>query len=291
MELYQLKTFITVAEEAHLTRAANRLNISQPSVSAHIKMLEEEFGITLFERSKKGMRLTDKGEFLLQKARTVLNSSAELLKHAENIKGEAVGALKIGININSDILKITHLFERTRIDYPKLNLKIFDSSSHQVEEYLRSGEFDCGYILGDSLVSGIMTYYLRSIDYVLAGPVSWKEKLMKADTQEIASLPWVVHSEGCRMDIIIKKHFNTTSKNLLKAVEAEDETMSKMIMAGAGLGLMYKNEAKKAEKEGKVVLWPGRSFSLDLFFAYPEARKDDQKIVAMLKTHDAIWRT
>jgi len=291
MELYQLKTFITVAEEAHLTRSANRLNISQPSVSAHIKMLEEEFGITLVERSKRGMSLTDKGELLLQKAKTVLNSSTELLNHAEKIKGEPVGALKIGINMNSDILKITSLFERMRSDYPKLNLKIFDSSSHQVEKHLKSGEFDCGYILGNSSVSGIKTYHLRSIDYMLAGPVSWKEKLMNADTQEIASLPWVVHSEGCRMDIIIEKYFNTTSQNLLKAVEAEDETMSHMIMAGAGLGLMRKTEAIKAEKKGKISLWPGRSFSLDLLFAYLEARKDDQKIMAMLKTHDAIWHT
>ena len=77
----------------------------------------------------------------------------------------------------SDVLKITRLFEGMRADYPKLDLKILASSSYDVEKHLKSGEFDCGYILGNSLVPGIKTYYLRSIDYMLAGPISWKEKL------------------------------------------------------------------------------------------------------------------
>jgi len=62
MELYQLKTFVTVAEEGHLTRAAERLFTSQPAISAHIKSLEEELGVTLFHRTPKGMQLTTEGE-------------------------------------------------------------------------------------------------------------------------------------------------------------------------------------------------------------------------------------
>jgi len=68
MELYHLKTFITVAEEGHLTRVAQRLNTSQPAVSAHIKGLEEELGLMLFVRTPKGMRLTREGEELRDQA-------------------------------------------------------------------------------------------------------------------------------------------------------------------------------------------------------------------------------
>ena len=77
MELYQLKTFVVVAEEGHLTRASERLHASQPTVSAHIKALEEELETKLFSRTPKGMRLTEAGERLKGKAGAVLQRTEE----------------------------------------------------------------------------------------------------------------------------------------------------------------------------------------------------------------------
>ncbi len=290
MELYQLRTFVTVAEEKHLTRAAKRLNTSQPSVSGHIKALEEELGISLFERSKKGMGLTDQGELMLDKARKVLDSTSELLNQAEKIKGEPVGGVKIGINLDPETLRITSLFEQARTAYPRLTLKLVQSSSHRVEQYLKTREFDCGYILGEISSPGIKSRLLRSVDFMVAGPVSWKQKIENADAPKIAALPWVVHTEGCRLDMIIEEHFGLASQNLIRAVEADDETMTQLVMAGAGIGLMYRDEAEAAEKEGLVALWRGKTLSLDLFFAYLETRSDDPKIEAMLRVHDAVWQ-
>lgn len=147
MELYQLRTFVAVAQEKHLTRAAKRLNTSQPSVSAHIKALEQELDLQLFERTKKGMTLTDQGELMLGKAITVLDSSNDLLNQAEKIKGQPIGGVKIGINIHPDILRITTLFDQMQALYPKLTLQLIQSSSQRVEKHLKTGELDCGYIL------------------------------------------------------------------------------------------------------------------------------------------------
>jgi DNA-binding transcriptional LysR family regulator len=65
MELYQLRSFAAVAELGHLTRASERLHISQPAVSAQIKALEDELGVALFERVSSGMVLTSAGRKLL----------------------------------------------------------------------------------------------------------------------------------------------------------------------------------------------------------------------------------
>jgi DNA-binding transcriptional LysR family regulator len=290
MELYQLRTFVTVAEEKHLTRAAKRLNTSQPSVSAHIKALEEELGISLFKRSKKGMGLTDPGEVMLDKAKKVLDSASELLNQAEKIKGEPVGGVKIGINLDPDTLRITRVFEQARAAYPRLTLKLVQSSSHRVEQYLKTGEFDCGYILGGISSSGIKSRLLRSVEFMVAGPASWKDRIENATAREIATLPWVVHTEGCRLDMIIEEHFGLANENLIRAVEADDETMSQLVMAGAGIGLMYRDEAEAAEKAERVALWRGKTLSLDLFFAYLATRSDDPKIEAMLNVHNAVWQ-
>jgi DNA-binding transcriptional LysR family regulator len=290
MELYQLRTFAAVAKEKHLTRAAKRLNTSQPSVSAHIKALEQELGIALFQRSKKGMTLTDQGELMLAKAITVLDSSTDLLNQAEKIKGQPMGGVKIGINTHPDLLRITHLFDQVQTMYPQLTLQLIPSTSTRVEKHLKTGELDCGYILGPPATPGIKTRFLRSVDFLVAGPASWKQKLKNATPQEIAALPWVVNTKGSPLGKRIEEHFGQKDQGLLKTVEADDETITQLIQAGAGLGMMARDEAEAAEKAGRAALWRGKTLALDLFFTYLETRSDDPKIEAMLRVHDAVWK-
>lgn len=289
MELYHLKTFIAVATESHITRAAKKMNISQPSVSAHIKALEHELGICLFERSKKGMHLTTKGALLLKKAEVVINSLRDFLSHAGEIKEEAVGRVKMGINLDSNILRITQLFEHVRSKHPGLTLRLIRTSSRKLERLLGANEIDCGYILGEATTPDIETYYLQSVDYMVAGPVSWAKKLKEADAKDIAQLPWVVHTQGCRLDLLIEKHLGVTNQKLIRAVEADDDAVSRLIMAEAGVGLMHKYEAQIAAKDGKIALWQNKILSLNLFFAYLKKRKTDPRIKALLNIHKQIW--
>ena len=106
MELYQLKTFVMVAAEENLTRASERLYTSQPAVSAHIKALEEELGVALFIRSKKGMQLTKEGQLLLPKALEILDSAGDLLNQARRLQGKPIGNTRIAVSSNSPHLGI-----------------------------------------------------------------------------------------------------------------------------------------------------------------------------------------
>ncbi len=290
MELYQIRTFVAVAEERHLTRASERLNTSQPSVSAHIKALEEEFGLPLFIRSRKGMALTDEGTLMLEKAKNVLASTGELLTHAENLRGELIGKVRIGVNTDPEVLKITDFFKEMKNSYPKLRLKLIQSSSSRVLKYLRTEEFDGGYILGDNSYPEINTISLHCLHLVVAGPASWESKIRNAGKEEIARFPWVIHTEGCPFDKIIRDNFGERNQIICRAVEADDETMKSLIYAGAGLGLMYRCEALAAQNEGKVAVWDGNTIKTNLSFAYLKKKQNDPKIQAMLKTLRKIWK-
>jgi len=84
VSLAQLEYFVAVAEEGHLTRAAERLHISQPPLTRAVQKLEQELGLPLFERTTKGMRLLPAGQHLLTRAR-------EILRLVEFTRQEAAG--------------------------------------------------------------------------------------------------------------------------------------------------------------------------------------------------------
>ncbi|MDD9304955.1 MAG: LysR family transcriptional regulator [Desulfobacter sp.] len=290
MELYQLRTFVTVAEESHLTRAACRLNTSQPSVSAHIKALEQEFGIALFKRSKKGMHLTGQGKVLLEKAKTVLASSVDLFNQAEKLKGNPMGEVRIGLNAQPDLLRVNRLFEAGKIMYPGLKFQLIQKSSHRVEKALKAGAIACGYFLDAAVAPGIATRSLGKIEFWVTGPADWEQKLNNANIHHIKDLPWVVNTEGCRLGRIIRQHFDLGIKELNTAVEADDEAMIGLIRAGAGLGFMEKSAAKAAYDKGQVAIWQGKPLCVDLLFAFLDARRDDPVIEAMHRLHDTVWQ-
>src|SRR5687768_6022630 len=98
MELYQLRTFLTVAEEGNLTRAAEKLFTSQPAVSAQVKALEDELGMRLFERKSKGMQLTQAGKALCEQARRVVNAARDFKHSADGLRGAVSGELVVGLN-------------------------------------------------------------------------------------------------------------------------------------------------------------------------------------------------
>src|SRR5258706_15199708 len=82
MDFRHLRAFIAVAEESSVTKAAARLHISQPPLSRHIRQLEEELGITLFVRHRQGVRLTEAGASLLEKAKVLAAAASDFYETA-----------------------------------------------------------------------------------------------------------------------------------------------------------------------------------------------------------------
>src|SRR6266702_2796938 len=97
MELRQLRYFVAIAEERSFTRAAERLWLAQPGLSTHIRRLETEMDVRLFDRHPRGVEFTQAGEVLLQRARVALAAVEVAASTGSDLESGTIGSVRLGI--------------------------------------------------------------------------------------------------------------------------------------------------------------------------------------------------
>ena len=290
MELYQLQSFVTVARENHLTRAAETLHISQPAVSAHIKALEEEFRQPLFIRSPRGMTLTPAGKLLCKKAQKILTEIKALVALGENLQHQPSGSIRIGLNRYSEFLRITALYQQLRDTYPHIELSLHQAISGAILKMIRKNELDCGFILGDCGGEDLHQILLAQLKLRVVGPVALKDKLFHASQAELAELPWIGTPADCPYSRVMEMFFHRQGITPRTEVIADQQSaITSMVEAGVGLNFMLEEEAVKAEQMGQLIIWQGGSFPIELSFCYRQAEKHSPRIQAISETISKLW--
>jgi DNA-binding transcriptional LysR family regulator len=141
MELRHLRYFVAVAEEENVTRAAARLHVSQPPLSRQIRDLERELGVSLFDRSANGLRLTEAGETFLSDARGVLERADEAVERVQAVALGKQGKVRVGhASATVDILRRTlRSFSRT---HPQVSVDLREMTSQGMLRGLRDRTLD-----------------------------------------------------------------------------------------------------------------------------------------------------
>lgn len=291
MELYQLHSFVTVADQKHLTRAAEKLHTSQPSVSAHIKALEEEFGQALFLRNPRGMDLTSAGALLHQKARAILAEVQSLTALAENLRQQPTGSIRIGLNRDSEFLRISFLYKQLHRKYPHIKIRLHQSISGSILKMIRNDELDCGFILGDCNGSDLISLPLARLKLLVVGPVRLKNQLDTARQSDLATLPWIGTPKDCPYTQIMEKFFHThgITPHTEMLVDQQSAIIS-MIEAGVGLSFMLEEEAVPAAEQGRIALWQGGDFPIDLSFVSREKDRHSPVSQAVINELMHLWQ-
>ena len=284
MELYQLRTFVTVADTGNLTKAAERLFTSQPAVSAHIKALEEQLDIKLFDRTPKGMRLTDYGFVLREKAQLVLNASNDLTLKAQTLQGILTGQAEIGLNTDAEYLMLAKWHQRLISQYTNLKIQLTQGSSSELLKKVSSGHLDVCFFSGDSDLDEIEYTDLFTTSAVLAGAPIWEEQLINASRKELAQLPWIYPETLCIYHRFINRVFEGTKLEPIWVTSSatEDSTIA-LIKSGVGIAFVRDDEAAPLLEKGEIVVYPNKSFSLPLRVGYLKSREEDPIVKALLE--------
>jgi len=291
MELYQLRTFVAVAEEGNFTRAGKRVHATQPAVSAHIKALEEELGVQLFDRTPRGVELTAAGAELVEDAIEVLAAAENLQARAATLQGEVSGRIALGLCTDPAYLNVSALLANMGEDFPKLNLKLVQAPSGTILTELRAKNLDAGFVFSGNPYADLQTITLAEPEYFIVGAAKWKERLATANSTELSKFTWIMptsHSAFRELQLqIFKDHAITPAQT----IGADSESVIRpLVVEGKALALVRGDEVDDLLKSGKGAICPsiGRH-PVEVNFVYRKAQADDPAISALIKIVRNLW--
>jgi DNA-binding transcriptional LysR family regulator len=180
MELRQLEYFVTVAEEANFTRAAAKLHVAQPGVSAQIRRLEREVGQELLDRSGRSVRLTEVGAAVLPYARAALSAVDGARLAVDELTGLVRGHVAVG-TVTSHNVDLPALLAAFHGDHPAVEITLAEDNSDRLIDALRGGEMDAAIIaVGTTSPPGLKIHIVADESIVAA--VSHSDDLAKRST-------------------------------------------------------------------------------------------------------------
>ena len=290
MDLYHLRTFVTVAEEGNLTRAAERLFTSQPAISAHIKSLERELDVVLFRRTPKGMQLTPAGRILRDKASRVLGAAGDLVAEAKGMRGKVVGVSRIGVNTDGDFLRLSAFLGSTSRNHPRLALQFIQDVSGNILEDIHHGALDGGFFFGSFPEHEIEALDLAEIGFLIAAPATWSDRVIDAEWKDLTALPWVFPVVENPYSQIFDQLFSEQGKLPERVAYASSEpAMNALVKAGAGISLIREDEAMAMQAKSEIVVWDRMCYPMTLRFGFLKARNREPLILALRQAAADSW--
>jgi DNA-binding transcriptional LysR family regulator len=170
VELRQLRYFVAVAEERHFGRAAKRLRLSQPPLSAQIKGLEEELGVKLFQRSTRQVALTDAGRTFLERAEGILEAVEEAKEAAKGADEGVRGRLEIGFISSATLGLLPPAIRLFRERFGGVDIELRELTSAQQIDALYAGEIRVGLVRLPLRAPGIRFEPLQEESFLVALP-------------------------------------------------------------------------------------------------------------------------
>ncbi len=246
MNAKQYKYFLVLADEGSFSKAADVLNITQPSLSQYVKKIEKQLGLELFDRSNGDVRLTDAGRVYIETARRVLDLEHQMDGKLADLRSYKTGSLIIGAapyRAASMMPIIASSFQKL---YPGMHLAVREGTTAELSEGMEHGEYDlCLTML--PIDSELFSYEkVLEEELVLAVPASCQAlpctpgpKRECVDIEALNNKSLVMLTDGQFMQkqlnsLILSHHLNVAPAAVVKSLEAQIE----FVKAGVGMALM-----------------------------------------------------
>lgn len=206
MTLTELKYIVAVARERHFGRAALACFVSQPTLSVAVKKLEDELGVTLFERSAGDVSITPIGERIVSEAQRVLEQVQNIRQLAEQGKDPLSGSLRLGAIFTISPYLLPYLIPSLRVNAPQMQLLLEESYTARLTEMLKQGDIDVAVLSEPFRENGVVTQAVYEEPFVVATPKGhpWEQETQIASARLAEENVLLLSSGNCFRDQVLQ---------------------------------------------------------------------------------------
>lgn len=290
-----MRAFVTVAREGNLTRAAERLFLTQPALSLQLKKLQSQLGLTLFERTPRGMRLTEGGRSLLPAAERALAAAAEFNAAAVGLKGSVSGRLRLGTIVDPEFLRLGAFLGLLAERHPALAFELSHGMSGAVAREVEAGALDVAYTLGEpglpELAGRFEAVPLTVFDYRVVAPPGWAGQVRGKGWRELAALPWIATPPESVHNRLLSRVFAAegVEPRVVAWVDLEP-SMLDLVRSGVALALARDSIALRAAHAEGVAIADAVRVQAELGFVCRAGRAAEPHIAAAMGVMRELWR-
>ncbi|WP_340023837.1 LysR family transcriptional regulator [Paenibacillus sp. FSL K6-1096] len=298
MESKHLFTFLVVVETGSFTRAAQKLDYAQSSITAQIQALEAELKQPLFDRIGKKIILTDAGRRLLPYAQEIqsIHTMAEKALRSET---EIAGSLRIGAPESLAAFRLPGIIKDFRSRYPQVQIMLKPGACWELTEFVRSGELDLAFLLQPEteykdLYSTTLIHEAMALVAPLDHPLRELAEVTPPDLKNVT----ILHTEsGCTYRTLFERHLNSHGVFPDPNLEFWSiEAIKQCVIAGLGISFLPLITAQRELAEGKLALlnWDDQSQRVATQVVYHNKKWQSPALSEFLRTieqHAALWRS
>jgi DNA-binding transcriptional LysR family regulator len=242
VELRHLRYFVTLAEELHFGRAAQRLNIAQPPLSRQIQQLEEELGTVLFERDHRRVRLTEAGEVFLRWAKRILNDTDLAMAETKRTGRGEQGHLSIGFVVAASYEIVPTVLREFRSRYPDVTVRLHEMTTVEQVEALSQGRLHAGFVRSPIRHPMFTERVLQHETFIVAlpayHPLSTASKVRLADLKEEGFILFHRHMGPDHYDQIVGMCVSHGFRPTIVQEAVQMSTIINLVASGLGVSIV-----------------------------------------------------
>lgn len=306
-DLQTLRAFVAVAREGNVSRAAERLHLSQPAVSLQLKSLTEKTGLQLFTRTPHGLMLTRDGAALLPQAEKALGSLADFNQAARSLHSTVRGRLRIGTVLDPEFTRLGAFLKELVESAPQIETELRQGMSGDVLAQVAQGELDVGFYLGlpgdwppesasnlasrDNSGAALEAKILSHFTYRVLAPAGWGEQVLGRDWKALAALPWLATPAASAHHRMLASVFGPLGVAPRRVALVDQEaSMLDLVRSGVGLSLVRDSIAIREAQARGLVIADRVHLDCDLSFICLQARLADPVVASARAALDRVWR-